>query len=731
MLALTVTFHSDWHIGSGSGRHGMVDRVVQRDGSGLPFVPGKTMAGVWRDACEVAARALDGDPSGVPRGGWQGWLEFVFGSQPSLAGPHNMPAGRERPRPAALQIGSLHYPEPVAAALLSRPLVREAVTFLKPGVRLEARSGRAAPNMLRWVEMARPQAVLLGTGTIAGYDRLTEDQQRCVAALLLAGARLVDRIGGKRRRGAGRCAVAVSGLELDVDWLRHLQIPPPAPTWPAVEDDLPLPSGTGQPAEWEIARLRLRLDRPVVVQERTVGNTIRSAAFVPGRMLLPIVLARLDVPAAPEAARAGDLVITDATVEVAGVPGRPAPLPLELGGGWYVGNRVTDRWLVPRTERTHNTVDDSSQRPTREVGGVFTYQAIAAGTVLCAQVRAPVGLLPAGWPDRLAGTWRLGRSRKDDYGQATVTVTRGHAPEDWFGGLDRLRIWLLSDLLITDQWLRPAGTPTGVADELGRALGVKLRPAADRFATASYQTSRVDSWHGRWGLPRPSQVGLSAGSVLDFAVVEGTVTPEAIGRLHVHGLGLRRAEGFGQVRVNDPAVAQLSTSPAPVAVAQAPDRQADSPSPLSTVDQRLVGVIERSAWMSELHRRSEALAATAEGRALVLGAGHEAVPRAQLGGLRMIAAQLDEMPTAQIIGWLVGLAATERRDQSWPKPVQAQLRRLLTDRDQVWNTLAMPEDDLVVAADRRAALRAELWPVAVRTLVTDSLTALDRAVAGR
>jgi len=56
---LRLTMESDWHIGSGTGRPGNIDRLVVRDGDGLPFVPAKTLRGIWRDACERLVRGLD------------------------------------------------------------------------------------------------------------------------------------------------------------------------------------------------------------------------------------------------------------------------------------------------------------------------------------------------------------------------------------------------------------------------------------------------------------------------------------------------------------------------------------------------------------------------------------------------------------------------------------------------------------------------------------------------
>lgn len=42
----TLKLTSDWHIGLGAGRPGEVDRLVQRDHDGLPFIPAKTLTGI-------------------------------------------------------------------------------------------------------------------------------------------------------------------------------------------------------------------------------------------------------------------------------------------------------------------------------------------------------------------------------------------------------------------------------------------------------------------------------------------------------------------------------------------------------------------------------------------------------------------------------------------------------------------------------------------------------------
>ncbi|MEI6421132.1 MAG: RAMP superfamily CRISPR-associated protein, partial [Lentisphaerota bacterium] len=47
-----VEFYSDWHCGSGLSSGSDIDSLVIKDEDGLPFVPGKTLKGLLREAAE-------------------------------------------------------------------------------------------------------------------------------------------------------------------------------------------------------------------------------------------------------------------------------------------------------------------------------------------------------------------------------------------------------------------------------------------------------------------------------------------------------------------------------------------------------------------------------------------------------------------------------------------------------------------------------------------------------
>ncbi len=765
-IKLRLRMLSDWHIGTGTAAHGHIDRRVQRDADGLPFVPAKTLIGVWRDACEVAANALDSGPAGA----WHGWVEYLFGSQPSHAvkeaGQGPDPSTRH-PRPAALALsGPLRFPGRLGPVLAARPRLREAVTFVKPGVAIDPETGAAFEGMLRYEEMARGGMTLVGGAELP--DSLTADQRRCALALLWAGAVLVEGIGGKRRRGAGRCRLEPSGTGMPptaAGLEATLTEPPAAPPAPAdrgpVDGAETRPSGTS----WERAELTLELVTPLLAHDRTIGNLVSGRDHAPGWMMLREVLSRLGEGAAA-AARRGDLVVTPATPLVDGRPGRPVPRVLaaakddpdriinrmaQEAGEDEIFKRLRSGYLTAEpggdaavrkpgfVTRMHNTVQDATQRPDESLGGVYVYRALEPGTRLGAEVRVRAGVLSQGWQDRLTGTWRLGRSRKDDYGTVGVTArpcddgpARPGAAASLRKG-DLLRVWLLSDVLVRDRRLAPSTDPVDLAGALCGAFAdagepnLALQPVLEdggRVPT-SYETSRTDSWHVGWGLPRPSLLGFAAGGCLTFEITEGGLGPDALAAVELGGVGERRGEGFGQVRFNDALLAQPINATAPVRELGTGDQATPAgsgvlldPGEDGHTEARL---IERAAWRAEIWRKAEFHAAATGDRVLGPLAGLTA---SRLNSVRGLLNRLDDDP--ELLRQRIA-----RLTARWPDNdnVRIALEELLTTRDRLWDLLALPVSELCLTGDGHQALPTELRREALRTLMTACLAASTRRAA--
>jgi len=504
---------------------------------------------------------------------------------------------------------------------------------------------------------------------------------------------------------------------------------------------------------------------------------VTGAGHIPGWCLMPEVVRRLGGPA-HALVRAGDLVVTAATpLSARGEPTHPMPRvlmhkkgnPEEIAGNalyddpsglkTYRTAYITETADVVTPEftvRMHNTISDDKQRPLRRIGGVYTYRAIAAGVRLRAEVRVRTGTMPPSWEKMLAGTWRVGRSSKDDYGKVRVEARRVAAPPPRRPRADGLlRVWLLSDLLVRDERLRPSIELADVRRALEQAFaragatGVTLdskacneespnrEPAASEKPAASDDdvlpraigAARTESWHRGWGLPRATLYGLAAGSVLTFRVAKGRpISAEVLAEVRLAGVGERRAEGFGQVEFDHPVV-EWRPSPG--------ERDKPVGEPRRKPVLRLITpdeegyesarVYERAAWRDAIHRAVEVISGDRGLRRLVLPKDQS---NSQLNQLREIAADL---PSPRVAARLDRLMRPKEGRREWEEADKKVVTALFTNPDHIWTLLdrpsdelassdgLLPFDELVVTSDGAQVLREELWPEAVRVLLNACL----------
>lgn len=744
-----LTFTSDWHIGVGAGRAGSLDRLVVRDADGLPCVPAKTLTGLWRDGCEQVAEAL-GDP-------WPAWVEALFGSQPSIDNRR----GTDPPRPAALSIRPARLSAPLRARLLADDAaqLRSALTFAKPGVAIDSASGRAKDKHLRFEEMNRAGASLTTTVELDWTDPAAIAKAE---ALLWAGAQLVTTAGGKRRRGAGQCRLELAGAAAVDALVEQLQADPgtaPAPA-AAAAGEAPATAATG--TGWQRYELTLTAETPLVIASQVTGNVVESLDYVPGSLLLPILSAAWGAEARAAVAD-GRLRVGPAYRVVGADRGRPAPFCCEAikGSTPFATERETLNGLrdtragstqykpvrdgyvgplangtlpcygkVDLTSATHNTIEDAPQRPTAEVGGVYTYEAIATGTVLRAEV-----WLKGFTPGDVPVSARVGRSAKDDYGRVRLAlsdVAAAPAPAPAAAG-GTLTVWLQSDLLLRDARLRPAASLEALTKELETAFGVTLTvdEAASGLPAAWLRTRRTESWHRGWGLPRPSLVGLMAGCVVRYKV-GGAVSADKLEKLQAEGLGERRAEGFGALSFNDPLLAAslVGLPTAKAAACGAPTAAADddpdaaaggAPAALEPEDEAYAKAVTAAAWRAAIRTAARYAAWKDSQREKILGWTRKAPPASQLGGLRELLGELD--PT-RVQSWLQGVRDNPKRANKWPS--LQKVEALLLGADDIWAALIGFTAPGTLVGDEDA-LKATHWAYAVRTFLGEALRAERRA----
>ncbi|MBL8924642.1 MAG: hypothetical protein JNM77_00175 [Pseudonocardia sp.] len=573
---LTVSPTTDWHIGAGHGVPGALDALVRRAADGLPYVPGSTLTGLLRDAAATVARALD---DGRVTGAWQQWHTYAFGDGPVE------PTSGGAPVAASVGVGPARFVPGLRREILADRALCRATTTVRVGVAIEPGTGRARDTALRFVEYARGGLPLAAELTLpAGLE---PEQATALSALLVLAVAWCDRMGGDRRRGPGEVDMSLGGASARAwaAWLADSSWTPPAvpvaPRGPAAAP-VPVPADA---AGWTAVDLAITTTGPLRVPAATAGNVVRGHDFLPGATLLPWLSDRWGADTVAAAVAGGAVVVRHAHPDIDGRRGLPVPLTLFRAktGGERVsmgvpaeGHRqVRDRWTVPdpggvlplqvrsTAQVAHNTVDRARQRPTSPAG-VHELEVIPAGRVLRSRVLVAPALVSrltqehgAGWARLLAGPARLGTRRRGEYGACAVAVSDPVAPAAVTPPTGGFRLWLAADAIVLDPGLRPGADPDDLRHTLAQLLGAEGLV----LAAVTARTRRRDGWQGRWGLPRESQVGLAAGSVVEVTLPpDAVVDPDGWWRLVHLGVGERTVEGFGEVVVDAPLLADAAVT---------------------------------------------------------------------------------------------------------------------------------------------------------------------------
>lgn len=753
---ITLDFLSDWHIGTGQGRLGTIDAEVRRDADKLPFVPAKTLVGVWRDACETVAETFD--RAANRPGAWQEWVTWLFGSQ--AASPEDLTAeAGQPPVPAALRLTPAHAPAWLRAGVRGNSKLAQAAVVLRPGVQIDDKTGTATDRLLRVEERAirglrlHSQVSIamnpaaggeLATGeSIAGLAEPSAPGLPAPAELLLrAGARLVEAFGGKRNRGCGRVALLLPGARVDTTEVhptvtdpRLVELlaggvpdtPPPPPV--ASNAITVYPYDRLHPDRRRTVRVVLRVVTPVVAAHDVLGNVILSRDVIPGTALLGTILSRVESTSGRDGTPRGgiglgDISVGDAVPAVGDprdlasmTPAQPVPVV------WHRGNKGRGS-TVHNTLRTEADRDDRAKSMSGWIapdGGGWRHVApamtVSTHAVVDDKARRPtvasggvytyVGIapdtllcsdvvLPAGVRLRLDEGERLrfGRSRKDDFGLVEVVgvTDTPPAPTPPDPGTGPLRVWCVSDVLLRDERLAPDPSPQALA----RALSTALAPASFRVKDAETVGSamRRDGFGVAWGRPRPSQVALRAGSVVTLEVT-GRIDPDRLAEIERDGIGERTAEGYGRLRCNPPELDVERPGvafPDGAAGADSHTPEAGVPSAAYQVD----GSAEPAhpLEINAWRRAIRRVSAELDPEKLMPGIDRMAGNRAQLGSLR---AQLERLtlPGGQemVRHWIEGTRAVAARREAWSEKLLNELAGLLLDDpDQIWQRLKLAGD---------------------------------------
>lgn len=232
-----LTFETPFHIGTGM-REGLVDRAILRDSDGFLYVPGSSFKGVLRERCEQLARLYeqldermrkliasphDGQIALYGLGKTVTMITRIFGSHyhPGRLFFDDARLTEDDKKEYSIpeRQGEKHY----------QGLQVDVYTQ----VRLDRLRRTAVPGALYTSEFGVKEMTF--TGRIVGRLECMaieeiEDGPTYSLLLLVAGLQMIERIGGNKSTGKGRCKCEIIHLSVNgkpkewQSWLDHLHM---------------------------------------------------------------------------------------------------------------------------------------------------------------------------------------------------------------------------------------------------------------------------------------------------------------------------------------------------------------------------------------------------------------------------------------------------------------------------------------------------------------------------
>ena len=193
-LKYSLTFHTMWHSGSGQSRGADIDSLVVKDNDGLPFIPGKTIKGLVREAIEemMFLQGKDADAS------YRNLLIDFLGN----SADHNLSLSPVSESYQCMSRGSGFFTnacldQSVAAQILNH----DASRFLYKGISRTKidDNGIASNHSLRRIEVVVPCVL---------YGEIYDIPEPLLDDLSIS-LGFIKRLGLDRNRGLGRCTISI------------------------------------------------------------------------------------------------------------------------------------------------------------------------------------------------------------------------------------------------------------------------------------------------------------------------------------------------------------------------------------------------------------------------------------------------------------------------------------------------------------------------------------------
>lgn len=184
-LIYKIEFLSDWHCGSGLTAGSDIDLLVIKDKNGLPFVPGRTIKGLLKDAANIIKEFSDEKD----KSDWDLFIKNHFGVETKNEEEKNSTQSEE---------GKCYFSNATLSAKLQNDIIQKKLQetlFRKISSTEIDKYGVAVEHSLRAFETVIPLELY---GKISDVD--SSKMEKCL--------QYIKRLGTTRNRGFGRCIIS-------------------------------------------------------------------------------------------------------------------------------------------------------------------------------------------------------------------------------------------------------------------------------------------------------------------------------------------------------------------------------------------------------------------------------------------------------------------------------------------------------------------------------------------
>ncbi|MGQ9569606.1 MAG: RAMP superfamily CRISPR-associated protein [Thermodesulfovibrionales bacterium] len=189
----------------------------------------------------------------------------------------------------------------------------------------------------------------------------------------------------------------------------------------------------------------------------------------------------------------------------------------------------------------HNAIGFSTQ--TTEEGKLYSYELICEGQSFSGKIKAS----DKSYLEKIKAllnkneTLYIGKGNSRGLGEVKVVKAEVLESQHRIDLKDGFTVTLLSDAILMNDDGTFLRTLTGEYLEIGNIMPEKA------FA----RTKEITLWNSAADLPRETVVALVAGSCFYFKTTTSDELVERLSSLEEEGIGIRREQGFGEVKIND------------------------------------------------------------------------------------------------------------------------------------------------------------------------------------